>query len=257
MIRLSTVIACSTVELAYLAALVSDGPLIGAPDPFYGWIALEIEAALMQARATLARRGLILIAPDGTVEAAPEVGSIIRACTESAVSFRLVRTLPEAGTSLHHFHWTPDLCVEIGMTPDGEQVDLIVLDALPERISDLFHLEEQPEPAATGGEVPEALLERARDLAEEARTEEAAVLLYQGGLSLETAELLAADLAAPHLNGAFIALVGGESGWQADGVVLLEGDSGLWLLKPGQGRMAISPGGAACARLEIDRLLGK
>lgn len=257
MVRLSTVIACSTVELAYLAALVSDRALIGAPNPFHGWIALEIEEALSQARASLARRGLIQIAPDGQVEAAPEVASIIRACTESAVSFRLVRTLPEAGTSLHHFHWTPDLCVEIGMTPDGEQLDLIVLEGLPERISELFHLEEQPVPDAVGGEVPEALLERARDLADEARTEEATVLLYQGGLPLETAERLAADLGAPHLNGAFISMGRGESGWQADGVVLLEGDSGLWLLRPGQGRMAIYPGGAAGARLEIDRLLGK
>lgn len=251
-----TVISCTTVELAYLAALAGDGPLIGAPDPFHGWIAIEIEEALAQARETLASRDLVRIDADGTVTAAPQVLDVIQACMSTNRSYRLARTLPEVGSSLHHFYAAADRTVELATTPDAAHLFLMLVDDLQSRIADLLHLDGQAVPADDGGRVPESLLRRVQDLSEEGRHEEASVLLHQVGVSLDTAARLASDMAEPVANGALVALQHGGSGWQADGIVLIEGLGGLWLLTPEKDWVTISPAGAGGARAAIGKLIG-
>lgn len=256
MLTTRTVISCTTVELAYLAALVGDGPLIGAPDPFHGWIAIEIEEALTRARETLAERGLIQMDADGTVTAAPQVLEVVQACISAARSYRLARTLPEVGSSLHHFYAAPHRTIELATTPGAEQVFLMLVDDLYTRVSDLLHLNEQALPALEGGRVPEALLRRVQELAQEGRSEEASVLLHQAGISLDTAYRLASDLAEPVANGALVAIAHGGSGWQTDGFALVEGLGGLWLLMPDQDWVTITPAGAGGARAAIGKLIG-
>ncbi|MDF2628851.1 MAG: hypothetical protein K0R39_2682 [Symbiobacteriaceae bacterium] len=256
MLTARTMIACTTVELAYLAALAGEGPLIGAPDPFHGWIALEIEEALIQARETLSSRGLIQIDADGTVSGSAQVAELLQACKAATTSYRLARTLPEVGSSLHHFYTAGDRTVELATTPGAEQVFLMQVDDLAHRIADLLHLDGQAVPTGAGGRIPETLLRRVQDLSDEGRDQEAAVLLHQAGLSLEAAVRLASDLAEPVLNAALVALHHRGTGWQADGTAFLEGLGGLWLLTPAQDWVTISPAGAGGARTAIGKLIG-
>ncbi|HYF80800.1 MAG TPA: hypothetical protein VD973_27125 [Symbiobacteriaceae bacterium] len=256
MLTTRTVISCTTVELAYLAALAGDGPLIGAPDPFHGWIAIEIEEALTQARETLAARGLIQIDADGTVTPAPQVLDFLRDCLSATLTYRLARTLPEVGSSVHHFYAAADRTIELATTPGAQQLFLMLVEDLQSRISGLLHLNGQALPALDGGRASESLLRRVQDLAQEGRSEEASVLLHQAGLSLDTAFRLASDLSEPVANAALVAVRRGGSGWQTDGVAFVEGLGGLWLLTPEQDWVTITPAGSGGARAAIGKLIG-
>lgn len=253
MMMISTAVACTRPELAYLAALAGTGPLMGAADPFFGRLADEVEAALSQAKESLLRRGLIELQPDGTVVAEAGVAAMIAAATQPSISYRITRTLAGVGTSEHYIHVAPGLAVELAAAGAG-QYDLLELDgpeAIWQRAWQLFRLDGQAEPQVPGGVVPEALLQRAQELAEDGTSLDAAILLQQGGLPAETAEQLASALAGLTMNGAMIALTRRPAG-----VGLLEGAGGLWLLRPeAGGGVAITPAGAEGARMELSEII--
>lgn len=258
MIATSTVISCSMAELAYLTALCGAGPLAGVPDPFFGWLAHEVAEALAGARDSLARRGLILIHEDGRIEAAAQIGPIMMTATRPDVSFRLTRTVAGAGTSFHHFHATSELAVELAMGAGGGQVDLLALtdpEAISRRVVHLFGLHDQAVPTVSGGgAVPEAILRRALELAEDGGMPDAAILLGQSGLAADTAAELAATLAGLACNGALVALTR-----PAQGIGLLAGEGGLWLLHPEQRGeqpwVKVEPAGAEGARTALHALV--
>ncbi|HWI51554.1 MAG TPA: hypothetical protein VNT01_05355 [Symbiobacteriaceae bacterium] len=253
----SAVISCTPVELAYLAALVNDGPLIGVPDPFSGRLAPEVEEALGGARAQLQHRGLIHIGTDGTVTADEELAALLSICIGSQPSFRLVRTLPGSGTTVHHYHQGEAGSVELAASADGQVVDIIAICNLAERIVQLLNIAQQAAPASAGGTVSEALLERVRDLAEEGRVEDGAMLLHRAGIPIEPAALLVSDLASPLRLAVLLAIHPSATGWGADGVTFVEGAGGLWLLKPAAGQVTVSLVGAREAESVIRQILGE
>ncbi|HWI53835.1 MAG TPA: hypothetical protein VNT01_16985, partial [Symbiobacteriaceae bacterium] len=74
-------------------------------------------------------------------------------------------------------------------------------------------------------------LRAARQLAEESGVAAAEEHLLGAGLSPEVSAALAATLARPLGNGALVAMPSDQSPLSVDGLALLEGESGLWLLR--------------------------
>ncbi|HYG60783.1 MAG TPA: hypothetical protein VD902_22125 [Symbiobacteriaceae bacterium] len=139
-----------------MTALLGGEALVGIPDPFYGWLAVEVEEALVKARADLAARGAITVASDGRVTASPAVESLVNACLFPHASFRLSCTTPGGQAPERYFHLTPDMVVEL--VSAGEQAELVPYpgggEALCRRLTGLLDLHSNSIPGAEPTTVP-------------------------------------------------------------------------------------------------------
>lgn len=257
-----TSVALSTVEAVYLGCLLEAESLMGFPDPFGGWLTEEIEPALAAARDSLAARDVITLLDDGRIQVDPLAALVIRACGFSAASFLCNRTV---GTETYTYalHLTPDAAVE-QIPSDGDTVgyELTVLattEDVPARIVQFLGLADQGAAEALEGEVPEAVLTKARTLAAEQGEESAAACLAQAGLSQATALALARAFARGASGGSLAALRRLDQSWAVDGIALLDGPDGLWLLRTGREgeTVRVSPATAKEAMAEVMRIMAQ
>jgi len=222
-------------EVTYLAALLDIDSLIGVPDPFVGWLADEVRAAMERAQADLAARGIICLDPDGTIGVDADTAALIRACGHARRSFMLT-LVPAAGRSaVHCFHAADDAAVHLE-TDAARGCRLESLDG-PGAIADaMLNLSglypREVTPGLDGGAVPEEALVRARSLAAEAGAEAAQAALQEAGLGPAAAQLLAGALAEPLVNGTVMCVTPGASVWNTDALGFFESELGLWLLRP-------------------------
>ncbi|HEY3367378.1 MAG TPA: hypothetical protein VGK74_20160 [Symbiobacteriaceae bacterium] len=260
----SPVISFSAAEAAYLAALLGAETLVGFPDPFYGWLAEDIRTALLETRAGLAGRGLVTLGPEGSTAIDPAVAPLIRACGFADASFVLTRTDPAGTTAVRYYHVAPELTVEHVTPPHslsaGDLAGVAGTYEVYRRVLAFFRLEGQIAPAADSGLLPEALLRRARTLAESNEGEARAVLL-QAGLSTSVARALAETFLHPVGNAALVALARRADAPEVDGVAFLAGANGIWRLRPtsrhGADWVELSPFTAAEAESGILRVMNR
>ena len=229
------VITCSAREMTFLAGSLGADTLLGVADPFVGWLADEIEQAGEQTQATLAGRKFIEIQPDGGIVMDVAVAALVGTCAFPDASF-VVTFTPAGGEAVtRHLYVTPQLAVEqVAVTGPDTAYRLMALEngkAAYQRILQIFGLNGQQAVSASGGELPEAGLVRARSAAAEAGLEEAQKVLQKAGLGEDAAAALAETLSNPIANGALVALARQETAWDVAGLGLLEGENGLWRLR--------------------------
>lgn len=229
------VITCSAQEMVFLAGLLGADSLLGVDDPFWGWLANEIEAAWQQALESLAERRFIEIQPDGNVVMDVAVAALMGTCAFPEASLILTYAPASGEATTWHFHVTRHLAVE--QVPLGEPVSTCRLTALEDggaayrRLLEIWRLNGQLAVSSSGGTLPEAGLTRARELAGESGQEAARTALQQAGLETTVAAALAETLAEPVANGALVALTRRETAWEVAGLGSLEGRNGLWRLR--------------------------
>jgi len=256
-------LSCTATEAAYLASLLGADTLVGFPDPFHGWLAEEVESALVQARDTLARRGLITLQAGGAVVVvSPAARELVHACGFSAASFIVTHTPPTGEGTQHHFHVTRQLAVEQISRPGALLHDLVALAdprAVYGRALSLLGIQDQAAPDVPGAELPEAALTGARRLAAESGARAAHLALLAHGLPPATAEALAVTLARPVANSLLVALMRRPTGWEVDGLGLLAGPDGLWQMQPRvrgeEKRVELTPCPGAAAALALRGVL--
>lgn len=227
-------IACSTSELAFLAGLLGAESLIGVPDPFDDLDGDAIEEALSEARRSLAERRLITILPDGNLCIEQAAAELVGTCGFAEATFMLTYTSADGTTAGHHFHAIRHSAVELVFGYESELTcRLTALDtaAVLDRVAEIFRLGAQSAPAVPNGRLTEANLRLARSLAEESGQAVTEEFLHALGIGPETAAMLAETLARPVGNGALVAMSGDEGDFGVDGLALLEGESGMWLLR--------------------------
>jgi hypothetical protein len=231
--RLPTV-QCSARELAYLASLLGAESLIGVPDPFAGWSAAATEEGLAEARSSLADRRLITLLPDGSLALEETTAELVGTCGFAEATFLLTYTSAEGAAVSHHFHAIQRSAVELVLSQEAHlscRLTALDTDQILGRVCELFRLGAQPAPPVPNGRLAGSALRKARHLAESGRGEAAAAWLCESGLRPETAAALAETLAAPVGNGALVAMSSDQSELGVDGLALLEGENGLWLLR--------------------------
>ncbi|MDQ0285169.1 hypothetical protein J2Z49_000259 [Desulfofundulus luciae] len=227
-------LTCTPVELTFLAKLLGAETFLGIQDPFRGWLADEIEAAWLKARESLAARRFIEVEPDGGIIMDSVVAALVGACGSPDASYALTYTSGGEETYSCCFHVTRNLGVEITTRGEPPVCELTALDgfeAVYQRVCEIFGLADQEAPVASKGELLETALFEARRIAGESGVEAASAFLRQAHLNQAIAEALAATLAQPVGNGALVTMSWQDGTWKVDGLGLLEGDNGLWLLR--------------------------
>lgn len=227
-------IACSATEMAFLSSLLGADSLVGVPDPFAGWSSNAIDAALAEARRTLAERRLVSVLPDGSVCLQETVAELVGTCGYAEATYMLTYTAAGGEVFGHHFHVIRRSAVELILShEDVLTCQLTALDtgAVLDRVAEIFRLGDQGAPQVPNGRLPEVSLRIARNRGEAEGPEVAERHLVGAGLPPETAGALAQTLTNPLGNGALVALGSDKSDWGVCGLALLEGENGLWLLR--------------------------
>lgn len=227
-------VACSTMELSFLASLLGADSLIGVPDPFAGWSTDAIEVAWSEARRSLAERRLITVMPDGGLAVSEAVAELVGTCGFAEATFMLTYTDRDMTVAGHHFHVIRQSAVELILSHETVltcQLSGLDTPVVLERVSEIFRLGEQVAPAVPNGRLAENHLRYARQVAEDSGAAAAEHVLKETGMAHETARALADALARPLGNGALVAMSSDESDFGVDGLALLEGEGGLWLLR--------------------------
>ncbi|HYF80788.1 MAG TPA: hypothetical protein VD973_27065 [Symbiobacteriaceae bacterium] len=227
-------VECSTTELAFLASLLGADSVIGVPDPFAGRGPDEIATAWDVARASLIERRLLSVQADSSICIEQTVAELVGTCGFAEATFLLTYTAGDGGVSGHHFHVIRRSAVELVLCHEEAitcRLSGLETGAVVGRVADIFRLGDQGAPAVPSGRLAERHLNRARQVAEETGAWAAELYLVSAGLCRETAAGLAVALARPLGTGALVAFAGARQEVGVDGLGLLEGVNGLWLLR--------------------------
>lgn len=240
-------LTCSSVELAYLTALLGGEALVGVADPFHGWLAVEVEEALRQARSSLVARGVVTISPRGAVLPEPSAEQLLRPCLGPHASLRLTRAETGKPPLERYFHLVPDLAVEVAVEEGA--VSLVPYSGwssqLPRRLEQLLGLGSKAKPAGGPADLPSQYFQQAEALALESGAAVAAAWLTQVGVAGETAASLASAMAEPQGTCSVLRLARQGTGWAVEGVGGYLGAGSLWRMQPreqhGQTWLTLSP----------------
>ncbi len=255
-------ITCSAQEMVFLAGLLGADMLLGLEDPFWGWLAEEIEAAWQQAREALAARRFIEVQPDGSIVMDVAVATLVGTCAFPEASFLLTVTPAGGAPTVRYFHLTRHLAVEQAPEPEGYRLTALEDPAsVFERVTAMLGLDDQPAAPGGSGRLRGTELTQARTLIEDSGPEAAQAALERAGLGSETAVALTETLARPTRNGALVALARREVTWEVAGMGLLEGENGLWRLRAftrrGEDWVEVIPCTAGEAREALRRVMDR
>ena len=258
-------ITCSAQEMIFLASSLGADTLLGIADPFVGWLTEEIEETKELVQATLAERNFVAIQPDDEIVMDVAVAALVGTCAFPDASFVVTFTPADGEATTRYLHVTERLAVEQTAMP--EPVATYRLTALENgqaaygRILEIFGLNGQRAVSSPGGELPEAALIQAREAAAKTEREKAREVLEKAGLSNDVAAALAETLSNPVANGALVALAHQETAWDVSGAGILEGQNGLWRLRPftreGENWVELIPCDADEARESIRRVMNR
>lgn len=229
------VVTLSPSEMVFIASSLGAEMLMGMPDPFKGWLVEEIEAALEQAKKSLADRQIIEIGQENNMVVDAAVALLVAACAFPAVSFTLSYFNNKGQSYTGQVYISGDLIVEqINELEKENKIMLLTHDDIPsfyQWLLKLFQLVEQKKPDVPTGSLPEEVLNNARSILEQSSQEAAAQSLKSSGLNAATAVELAKTLHNPVANGVIAATARDESSWEIAGFGMLEGENGLWRLR--------------------------
>ena len=224
---------CSPAELFTLATILGGETLIGVPDPFPGWLTEEIEAAVHQAYEDLIRRGY-LQEQNGALSMDVLVAALVAAVAEPDTVVILTAHQPPQMPQQEAFYWRPPLIVHLH--PEESLYTLTALSSSKEilaLIREAWGLEAQKPVQAQGFAVPQEALDAAREALGQGE-QEAIRVLHRSGVEFGHARAFVRTLQTGTRNGALTALRPLETTWQVSGIGMLEGENGLWRLRPFQ-----------------------
>ena len=250
-------IRCSPAELLYLASLLGVETLLGAPNPFEGRLASEVDTLLAEAVEGLMRRGLLLKNEAGDMEVDGWVADLVLVCGRPDRTVVLTCVAPGEEPALRYFHCSGGRVAEAALALNGESVLQYVPDNLLTVILDTLGVRDREAPCTQGGRLREEDLTQARDLAAQGLAADAAGALEAAGLPGSVAWALSETLAHPVANGAVATIVPGSGDWSVQGLSLLAGQNGLWMLRPGQDdSIEVVPAHGEQAKDAISALIG-
>jgi hypothetical protein len=186
------------------------------------------------AQVSLAERRLLSVLSDGSICMEQRVAELVGTCGFSEATFMLTYTGSDGSVSGHHFHVIRQSAVELVLSQAGEitcQLSGLDTRSVLDRVAGIFRLGDQAAPLLPSGRLTGRHLNRARQVAEETGAWAAELYLVSAGLCRETAAGLAVTLARPLGKGTLVAVAGAHADVGIDGVGLLEGENGLWLLR--------------------------
>ncbi len=253
------VLSYSSIEIFALASLLGGELLVGIPDPFPGWLAEEISSVMQTTLRSLAERGHLSILDDGRVLVDVVAAALVSAVASPQVVILLTRTSPGQPPLQLGFYTRSPLTVLVESDERGWLLRPVSSAyGIMEHIRSAWEIESQRAVCASVFTLPEEALDLARRAIPQG-VQSVQECLRKSGVSATEANALAQTLISPRRNGALVAIDRRETAWNVDGLGMLEGENGMWLLRTvphQQSRwIEVSPCSANRLAEEIERLL--
>jgi hypothetical protein len=224
-------LACTSVELVYLAGLRGAQTIVGIDDPLRARTADDAEDALRSAQNALAARGFLALDADGGIVLDYDVARVIDAVAKPRRTLCAYRVRPVETGARRVFHVRGSLVVELAVALDDVRlVPLAGRAAVAEAVVDFWDVAEQPAVNGEAAILAQQALRIAVRLAAADGAASATDYLQAQGVGAGTAGPLATTLANPRQNAALLAYHVSKS--PSVGMGLLEGINGLWRLRP-------------------------
>lgn len=224
-------ISVSSHELYVLASLLGGDMIIGVPDPFPGWLREEIDAALEQAQGRLIEHQYLQRHSEDQIVIDLVAAGLVGTMIEPQRVLLLSLTHAENSTSLWTAYHRPPLTTWLEGNSHGEwRLQAIDPETLPERVAQIWNLKEQKPPPGGSVMIPQDAIQAVRAARYECETALFQLLHHYGAIG-ENARALAHTLATARQNGALTLLIRQGKGWSMEGLGILEGENGLWLLR--------------------------
>jgi len=225
----------------YLAGLRGATALVGINDPLRGRSPEEVASALEEARDTLAARHFLAVEADETIALDFDVARVVDTVARPRRSLFAYLVDAAATDALETgvrrvFHLRGSLAVELVADDAHERVQLVPLDGRPaiaDAVLGFWAVADQP--AAQDGAaavIPQQALRRAVAIAAADGAQAAERSLLELEIGPLAARALATTLARPRRNAALLALQHSGLERHTLGIGMLEGDNGLWRLRP-------------------------
>ena len=233
-------IECTSTELLYLASLRGGQTIIGINDPLRGLSTEDVESALLQARDTLATRRVLALGSDGRITLDYDVARVVDAVARPRHTFFTFEVTASAADAVDHgrrrvIHLRGSVAVEVVAEAGREPVVLVPLAGLwgiGDAVLAFWAVADQT--PARGGQrttiTQRAMHAAAREAAQHGAAHTASLLL-DAGAGEPAARALAETLSHPRRNAALLAFEPTRPG-QTTALGMLEGDNGLWRLRP-------------------------
>lgn len=253
-------------ELVYLLETLGGHSMIGLATPCAEMAADEAEGLREEAKAALTSKGYVVVLPGDQIQMDLTVAALVQCCASPQQTWTTTFETAMGERDVRHIHQAQNLIVEDAILASGSHRLTPVRDntTFLQRIEQQMHLRKQP--AATGEPfvLPEEILFRIREIAAAGGEKAAAQYLVGAGVAEATAAQFAHTLAQPVSNSSVSrwSVVGEEVATSLEeGIGILEGAAGLWLLHPfeveGAVRVKVSPADATTVLRQIAGLLAQ
>jgi hypothetical protein len=234
-------IACTAMELVVLAGLRNGTAVVGIHDPARGLADGDLDRALRTARQGLEQRGYLRSATDGDIILDADVADLVDVVVHAERSYFSYYVAASAHDAIQHgarrvWHTRGATAVEV--VDNDTEVRVLRLGGRT-RIADAlladWGIGQQPAAGMERAVLAQTDLRAAASAAAEHGRQASMDVLLAGGLRAAVAFELARTLTAPRGNAALIAFTLDRPG-QTIGLGMLEGENGLWWLRPRDGQ---------------------
>ncbi len=248
-------------ELVFIASALDAAPRL-LENPFAGWAAEQTEAALQQARESLAARGYAQVQPDNSLVLDTTVAALVGALGFADAALLITRIAgDEDKPATRRVYSAAGLIVEQEQQHDGTHSLTAVRnrEVMTQRLTEYLRLADQQAPRAPACALSASTAEEAHRIALVEGEHVCARFLEGEGIPADVTSSLAQAMAYPVCQSSLLALAWkGQEAERLGGFTLLEGAQGLWLFRPlsgdGESRLEATPCDAAYARRQVEEL---
>jgi hypothetical protein len=220
-------LACTSIELVYLASLRGGQSIVGIADPLRDRTPEDVADALRTAQGALAARRFLAVEPDGSIVLDYDVARVVDAVVKPRRTVCVYRVRSDGSRRV--FHVRGSLVVEL--VAERDDVRLVPLPgraAIAEAVLQFWEVADQLPVKAEPAVLAQRVLHEAARLA----ASDASTYLLAQGVPAASAGPLAATLARPRQNTALLIYDGSGLQEHMLGMSTLEGENGLWRLRP-------------------------
>jgi hypothetical protein len=251
----------TSAELGFVVSGIGASLLL-LENPFAGQSTEQAEIAMRRAQELLATRRYIQVQPDGRVAMDTAVAALVGALAFAQTSLAATRVAgSEAQPTIRRIYSVTGLIVEQEQQHDQTHRLTAVRDreVMTRRLTKYLHLADQPAPLAQSCKLPALAVSEAHRIALVEGEHACAGFLESEGAPADATSYLAQAMAYPVCQSSLLALAWkGREAERLGGFTLLEGQQGLWLLRPLSGdsesRLEAVPCDATYASRQVEEL---
>ena len=229
------VVDISPTEFWFLLNQFSPAILLGIENPYFGWLAEEIEPARREALRSLVDRDLVRMVSPEEIALEESLAAMVAVCAQAESSLIIQSQESNGVDARRYIHFGGGLIVQQRQVEDGNyQLTAIQnVQVLSEHLNDDLRTDSKSASKGKPFQIPEGTLFGSNKFIQEGKEEAALNLLKSTGLANDVIERLCPALSAPVANTSFALLANRNNpdAQYVSGFAVLEGQDEMWLMQ--------------------------